>query len=142
MKDWNFRRKSRFKEALTMHTGYSSIRRSRCRDHVSRKPSQCTQVPAPYTGHVVEVTFRSHYNAYDLFSNTTRLSSSLFNGGKIMLYSNMIYNSVESVKCRLWFCTFREWETPLILISLYKKLFYFSDPKCNFFLVSLWMSEA
>ena len=37
--------------------------------------------------HVVEVTFRSHYSAYHLFSNTTRLSSSLFNGGKIMSYS-------------------------------------------------------
>ena len=52
-----------------MHTGLNSIRRSRCR------------------GHVVEVTFRSHYNAYDLFSNTTRLPSSIFNGRKIMLYS-------------------------------------------------------
>ena len=40
MKDWKFKRKSRFKEALTMHTGYSSIRRSRCRSHVP-KPLQC-----------------------------------------------------------------------------------------------------
>ena len=32
-------RKSRFKEALTMHTRYSSIRRSRCRSHLP-KPLQ------------------------------------------------------------------------------------------------------
>ena len=32
--------KSRFKEALAMHTHYSSIRRSRCRGHVP-KPLQC-----------------------------------------------------------------------------------------------------
>ena len=36
----NFKRKSRFKEALTMHTGLNSIRRSRCRGHVP-KPLQC-----------------------------------------------------------------------------------------------------
>ena len=50
--------------------------------HVSRDHLQCIQVTTPYAGHVVEVTFRSHYNAYDLFSDTTRLSSSLFNGGE------------------------------------------------------------
>ena len=50
--------------------------------HVSRNPLQCIQVTTPYTGHVVEVTFPSHYNAYDLFSNTTQLSSSVFNGGE------------------------------------------------------------
>ena len=60
--------------------------------HVSRKPLQCIQVTAPYAGHIVEVTFRSHYNPYHLFSDTTRLSSSLFNGGKIMLYSNISSN--------------------------------------------------
>ena len=49
--------------------------------HVSRKPLQCIQVTTPYAGHVVEVTFRSHYGAYDLFSNITRLSSSLFSSG-------------------------------------------------------------
>ena len=32
--------KSRFKEALTMHTHYRSIRRSRCRSHVP-KPLLC-----------------------------------------------------------------------------------------------------
>ena len=64
-----------------MHTGYSSIRRSRCRSHVP------------------EVTFRSHYNAYHLFSNTTRLSSSLFNGGKIMLYSNIFSQIHLSFYC-------------------------------------------
>ena len=58
--------------------------------HVSRKPLQCMQVKTPYAGHVVEVTFRNHYNAYDLNSNTTRLSSGLFNGGKIKLYSNKV----------------------------------------------------
>ena len=41
----------------------------------------------PYAGHVVEVTFRNHFNAYDLFSDTTRLSSSLLNNGNIMIYS-------------------------------------------------------
>ena len=57
--------KSRFKEALKLH--------------MLKRHS------------FVEVTFRSHYNAYDLFSNATRLSSSLFNGGKIMLYSKPSY---------------------------------------------------
>ena len=50
--------------------------------HVSRKPLHHIQVTSPYAGHVVEVTFRSHYNAYDLFSNTARVSSSLFNNGE------------------------------------------------------------
>ena len=49
--------------------------------HVSRKPLQCIGVTTPIAGHVVEVTFRNHCNAYDLFSNATPLSSSLFNGG-------------------------------------------------------------
>ena len=48
--------------------------------HVSRKPLQCIHITTPYAGHVVEVTYGNHYNAYDLFSNTTRLSVSLFNG--------------------------------------------------------------
>ena len=42
-------------------------------------PYNDKHIIAPYTGHVVEVTFRNHYNAYDMFSNITRLSSSLFN---------------------------------------------------------------
>ena len=54
--------------------------------HVSRKPLQCIQVAAPYAGHAVEVTFRSHYNAYDLFSNTSRHSSSPSVVGTIMLF--------------------------------------------------------
>ena len=37
----------------------------------------------PYAGHVVEVTFRNHYNAYDMFSNRTRLSFSLFSREEI-----------------------------------------------------------
>ena len=36
----NFKHKSRFKEALTVHTGLNSIRRSRCRGHAP-KPLQC-----------------------------------------------------------------------------------------------------
>ena len=50
-------------------------------NHVSRKPLQCIHITAPYESYVVQVTFRSHHNAYDLFSNT-RLSSSLFNSGE------------------------------------------------------------
>ena len=61
--------------------------------HVSRKPLQCMHITTPYTGHVVEVTFRNHYNAYNMVSNRTRLSSSLFNRGK----SNVIFQYVSSV---------------------------------------------
>ena len=50
--------------------------------HVSRKPLQCIHITTPYAGHIVEVTSRNHSNAYDLFSNTTRLSSSLFSSGE------------------------------------------------------------
>ena len=50
--------------------------------HVSGKPLQCIHIITPYVGHVVRVTFRSHCNAYDMFSNTARLSSNLFNSGK------------------------------------------------------------
>ena len=56
--------------------------------HVSRKPLQCIHITTPHVGHIVEVTFRNHYNAYGLFSNRTWLSSSLFNRGEVMLYSN------------------------------------------------------
>ena len=59
--------------------------------HVLWKPLRCIHITTPYAGHVVEVTFRNHYNANDMFSNRTRLSSSLFNGGKIMLYSDSFY---------------------------------------------------
>ena len=51
------------------------------------KPSQCIHITTPYAGHVVEVPFRNHYNAYDMFSNGTRFSSSLFSGGE----SNVIF---------------------------------------------------
>ena len=55
--------------------------------HVSRKPLQCTHITTPYAGHAVKVTFRNHYNAYDMFSDGIRLSSSLFNRGE----SNVIF---------------------------------------------------
>ena len=55
--------------------------------HVSRKPLQCIHITTPYAGHVVGVTFRNHYNAYDMLSNRTRLSSSFFNRGE----SNVIF---------------------------------------------------
>ena len=55
--------------------------------HVSRKPLQSIHITIPYAGHVVEVTFRNHYNAYDMFPNRTRLSSSLFSRGE----SNVIF---------------------------------------------------
>ena len=45
-------------------------------------PLQCIHIIASYAGHVVEVTFRNHYNAYDMFSNRTWLSSSVFNRKK------------------------------------------------------------
>ena len=50
--------------------------------HVSRKPLQCIHIATPNAGHVVEVTFRNHYSAHDMFSNRTWLSSSLFNKGE------------------------------------------------------------
>ena len=43
--------------------------------HVSRKPLRCIHITTPYAGHVVEVTFRNHYSACDMFSGRTRLSS-------------------------------------------------------------------
>ena len=55
--------------------------------HVSRKSLQCMHITIPYAGHVVEVTFRNHNNACDVFSNRTRLSFSL-----LMLYSEDISN--------------------------------------------------
>ena len=62
--------------------------------HVSRKPLQCIDVTTQVISHVVEVTCGNHCNAYDLFSNRTRPSFSLFNGGKIMLYSNENYKYI------------------------------------------------
>ena len=51
--------------------------------HVSRKLARCIHITTPYAGHVVEVTFRNHYNAYDIFSNRTWLSSSFSIEGKV-----------------------------------------------------------
>ena len=62
--------------------------------HVSRKPLQCIHISTPYAAHIVEVTFRNHYNAWDMFSNRTWLSSSLFNRRESKLYSDYIYMSV------------------------------------------------
>ena len=45
--------------------------------HVSRKPLQCIHSTTPYAAQVVEVMFRNHYNAYDMFSNRALLSSTL-----------------------------------------------------------------
>ena len=57
--------------------------------HVSRKPLQCIHITTPYAGHVAEVTFRNHYNAYDMFSNLEHGSLPVFSiEGKVMLYSN------------------------------------------------------
>ena len=50
--------------------------------HVSRKSLQCMHITTPYAGHIVEVTFRNHFNAYDTFSNRTRLFTCLFNRGE------------------------------------------------------------
>ena len=56
--------------------------------HVSRKALLCIHITTPYAGHLVEVTFRNHYNAYDMLSNRTWFSSSLFNRKErqVMLY--------------------------------------------------------
>ena len=62
-----------------LHSNFQIVYR-----RTKRKPLQYIHVTTPYTGHDVEVTFRSHYNAYDLFPNTTRLPFSLFNSGEMM----------------------------------------------------------
>ena len=54
--------------------------------HVSRKSLQCIHITTPYAGHVVEVTFANHYNAYDLLSKSAQLSSSLFNSGENVIF--------------------------------------------------------
>ena len=54
---------------------------------VSRKPLRWIHVTSSDAGHVVEVMFRNLCNAYGLFSNTTRRSSSLFYMWEIMLLS-------------------------------------------------------
>ena len=38
--------------------------------HVARKPLQCIHIATPHASKVVRVTFRNHYNACDMFSNT------------------------------------------------------------------------
>ena len=58
--------------------------------HVSRKPLHCMQVTTLYAGHVVEVTFRSHYNAYDLFSFVHGFRP-VFSSGDSNLYSRLLY---------------------------------------------------
>ena len=50
--------------------------------HISRKPLQCIHITTPYEGLVVEGMFRDHCNVFDLFSDTTRLSFSLFDSGE------------------------------------------------------------
>ena len=54
---------------------------------VSRKPFHCIPIATQYAGRVVEVKFGNHYNAYDMFSDKTRLSSSLFNR---VMYSKQV----------------------------------------------------
>ena len=60
--------------------------------HVSRKPLQCIHSATPYSGHVGEVTFRNHYNAYDMFSNKHGFPPVFSIEGKVMLYSNTFYS--------------------------------------------------
>ena len=68
-------------------------------NHVSRKPLQCIHITTPYAGHVAEVTFRNHHNAYDMFSNRTRLSSSLFNRGEsTVIFQDQLENTNDSPK--------------------------------------------
>ena len=64
--------------------------------HVSRKPLQCIHITTPCAGHVVEVTFRNHYNVCDMFSNRTWLSSSLFNRRKncVIFYGDLSHTEV------------------------------------------------
>ena len=67
--------------------------------HVSKKPLQYIHVTTLYatfySGHVVEVTFRNHCNAYDLFSNTTEFFSVFSIVAKIMFYSYTIKHSEQ-----------------------------------------------
>ena len=79
-------------------TGSSNV------SHVSRKPLQCIDVTIPVISHIVEVTFWNHCDAYDLFSNKTQLSSSLFNGGK-MLYSKYTFRVNDFEKYQLELCS-------------------------------------
>ena len=63
--------------------------------HVSRKPLQCIRIKPPYVGYAVEVTLRSHYNVYDLFSDTTRLSSSLFSSREnSVIFQHCLHDSI------------------------------------------------
>ena len=48
------------------------------------------RITTPYAGHVVEVTLRSHYNTYGVFTNMTRFISSLFSGGE----NNVLFQMV------------------------------------------------
>ena len=53
------------------------------------KALQCIDAIIPDAGHVVKVTFLTHFKTCDLHSNTTQLSSSLFKSGKIMSHSKL-----------------------------------------------------
>ena len=55
---------------------------------VSRKPLQCIPIAAQNADRVVEVKFRNYYNAYCMFSDGTRLSSSLLK--RVMFYSKQV----------------------------------------------------
>ena len=62
--------------------------------HVSRKPLECIDVTTPVVGHVVEVTFSNHYNAYMFCSLIEHGFLSVFSVvGKMMLYSKCAYRS-------------------------------------------------
>ena len=88
------------------HTQMTAEDRKRMKDagsskvsHIPRKPSQRIDVTTPVITHVVEHTFWNHCNDYDLLSNRTRFSFSLFNGGKIMLYSKFLSPTDASPVC-------------------------------------------
>ena len=48
---WYFKRISCFKEALTVHTGYNSIRRSHCQSHVLKCKSRFKEALTVHTGY-------------------------------------------------------------------------------------------
>ena len=82
--------------------------------HVSREPLECIHVTTPYIGHIVKVTFRSSYNTYDLFSNITRLSSSLLNS----VENNVIFVSIEEMNMS------HEYENKHFLVKFLTKFMY------------------
>ena len=66
--------------------------------HVSRKPLHWIHITTPYASHVVDVTFRNHYNAYDMFFNgTERGFLPVFPiEGKVLSYSNKYFCIVSN----------------------------------------------